>query len=117
MYTLKLSIKQIVPFHEVRDQEKLEALTQSMKENGWVGRNIVGFYIGGEFRAITGSHRYSAAEAAGLEEIDVECVEYGTMFDDYGITTDDLKDSEAIYRMIEEYDEDAATLCYEDIEY
>lgn len=116
MYTKKINIQNIVPFHEVRDQEKLEALTQSMKENGWKGRNIVGFYIGGEFRAITGSHRLPAAEAVGFEEIDVECVEYGTMFEDYGITTDDLKDPDQIYRMIEEYDEEAAELYSEDVD-
>ena len=116
MYAKKLSINQIIPFHEVRDQEKLEALAQSMKENGWQGRNIVGFYIGGEFRAITGSHRLPAAEAAGFEEIDVECVEYGTMFEDYDITTDDLKDPDQIYRLLNEYDEDAAELYSQDVD-
>lgn len=116
MYTRKINTRQIVPFHEVRDQAKLEALTQSMKENGWQGRNIVGFYIGGEFRAITGSHRLPAAEAAGFEEIDVECIEYGSMFEDYGITTDDLKDPDQIYRMVGEYDKDAAELFYKDVD-
>jgi hypothetical protein len=116
MYTKKISITTIVPFHEVRDKEKLETLTHNMKENGWQGRPIVGFDIGDEFRAITGSHRLTAADAAGIEEIEVACIEYGTMFEDYGITTDDLKDPDQIYRLLDEYDEEAAELFYEDVD-
>ena len=116
MYTKKISIRNVVPLHEVRDEEKLAALTENMKQNGWQGRNIVGFDLDGEFRALTGSHRLPAAEAAGIEEIEVACVEYGTMFEDYGITTDDLKDPDQIYRMLGEYDEEAAELFYEDVD-
>lgn len=116
MYTKKFSIAQIVPFHEVRDQEKLNALIESMKANGWQGRNILGFDLGDEFRAITGSHRMPAAKAAGFEELDVECIEYGTMFNDYDITTDDLKDPDQIKKLLEEYDEEAAELFYEDVD-
>ncbi|MDD4029750.1 MAG: ParB N-terminal domain-containing protein [Caldisericia bacterium] len=116
MYTKKFNIQQIVPFHEVRDEEKLGALTQSMNENGWQGRHIVGFDLGDEFRAITGSHRLQAADDAGIEELEVACVEYGTMFEDYDITTDDLKDPSQIYRMLDEYDKDAAELFSEDVD-
>jgi len=116
MYTKKFSIRQIVPFHEVRDQEKLEVLIKNMKENGWQGRNIVGFDLGDEFRAITGSHRLPAADAAGIEELEVACVEYGTMFEDYDITTDDLKDPDQIYRLLDEYDDEAAELFSEDVD-
>lgn len=119
MYLKTVRISNIIPFHEVRDQDKFEKLTADMEENGWKGRPLLVIGCGGEYRALTGSHRLPAARKAGLEEVPVACVEYGTMFDDCNITTDDLKtknlkNPENIYRILKEYDEEAAELFSED---
>lgn len=59
----------IYALHEVRDAEKLETLTGSMREAGWTGRPLIVVEIAEWYQAITGSHRLAAAEAAGIEEI------------------------------------------------
>jgi len=114
MYTTIAKIKQIVPLHEVRDEEKLNNLIQSMEETGWCGRPLVVIDCGNEYRALTGSHRIAAAIKAGLAEIPIACIEYGTMFEDYDMTSDDLRDPEQIKKLLEEYDEEAAELYYDD---
>lgn len=119
MYLKNVSISKIVPFHEVRNQEKFEKLTADMEEHGWNGRPLLVIDCKGEYRALTGSHRLSAARKAGLEEVPVACVEHGTMFDDCNITTDDLKTRNLknpmdIYRILEKYDEEAIELFSED---
>lgn len=50
----------IEPIHEVRDEDKLAALTASMQNNGWQGAPIVC----SADRAYSGSHRIRAWQAA-----------------------------------------------------
>ena len=115
METKLVSESQIIECHEVTNQEKFEALVEDMKNNGWNGRSLIVIDCGGEYKALTGSHRLAAARKAGIEKIPVACVEYGTLFEDYDITIDDLKDPDENYRMIGEYDEEAAELFFEDL--
>ena len=65
----------IEPLHEVRDAEKLEALTASMERDGWQGRPILVSARDGGFFAYTGSHRIAAARAAGLDQVPVVVIE------------------------------------------
>jgi len=119
MYLKTVRISKIIPFHEVRDQDKFEKLTADMEENGWKGRPLLVIGCEGGYRALTGSHRLSAARKAGLEEVPVAWVECGNMFDDCNITTDDLKSKklknpEEICQILEECDEEAIELFSED---
>lgn len=56
----------IVPPHEVRDVAKLAALEADMRVRGWCGRPLAAVYDGNAYHALTGSHRYAAAVAAGV---------------------------------------------------
>lgn len=114
MITKTVNQATIVECHDVSDFEKLNNLVKNMEEQGWNGRPLVVIDMGGEYKALTGSHRLAAARKAGIENIPVACVEYSTMFEDYEITIDDLKDIDDIYRKIDEYDEEAAELFSED---
>jgi ParB-like nuclease domain len=62
------------PYHAAFESEKLAQLVESMKANGWVGAPLVYF----DDQLMTGSHRYRAAELAGLETI--PCVKYSDVF-------------------------------------
>lgn len=115
MITKIVSEGTIEECHCVRDEEKFNSIVESMEENGWIGRPLVVVDLGGEYKALTGSHRLAAARKAGIGKIPVACVEFGTMFEDYGYTAYDLKDPDETYRLIEEYDAEAAELFYEDI--
>ena len=53
--------------HEVRDEKKLNDLTESMAKNGWQGPPILAYYDGDMLQAVTGSHRIAAAETSGIE--------------------------------------------------
>ena len=53
------------------DPEKVRALTESIRANGWIGSPLVCF----EGRLITGSHRYAAAHALGLSSIPTKDLE------------------------------------------
>jgi ParB-like nuclease domain. len=64
----------IAPLHDADDVEKLNALTEDMEENGWVGSPIVVYQSGDGFQAMNGSHRLAAALTAGLDEIPVEII-------------------------------------------
>ena len=108
-----IKICNIIPLHEVRDEEKLNNLIESMKENGWTGRPIVVLDIG-DIQALTGSHRYAAAKIAGIEEIPCAIVNHGDMFDYYNLS--DLNDPDNIRRILEEYDEEAAELFSEEVD-
>lgn len=58
----------IIPLHEVTDEAKVEAIVESMRANGWIGRPIlVDDEDANEMRAFTGTHRLAAAELAGIE--------------------------------------------------
>lgn len=106
-------------FHGVKGQKKCEKLKADMEKKWWKGRPLLIIECEGEYRALTGSHRLSAAKQAGLEEVPVACVECGTMFDDCNITTDELivgnlKSPDDIYQVLEEFDKEAADPFYED---
>ncbi len=61
----------IEPPHEVRDEQKKDAIVKSMKINGWQGRPILVQQNYNGNQAITGSHRIAAAQEVGLESIPV----------------------------------------------
>ena len=67
----------IYPPHEVRDEDKYEALVAGMAKGGWSGRPVLAWRATEDdcVRAITGSHRIAAARAAGLETIPVLVIE------------------------------------------
>jgi|GEM_PF-2441726 len=111
-----VKLETIEQFHGITDKEKLRQLTKDMEENGWNGRPIIVIDCGGEYSALTGSHRIEAARKAGLYEIPVAVVDHGTMFEDYDITVSDLKCPSYIMAMLEEYDEEAAELYSEDVD-
>ena len=65
----------VMPPHEVRDQNKYEALVISMTSHGWRGRPLLAIGYGdGTYQALTGSHRIQAAIDTGLESIPVQLV-------------------------------------------
>ena len=61
------SAMSIEPPHNVRDNKKLLALTESMKNTGWQGRPILTYDVGRGEEALTGSHRIKAAREANIE--------------------------------------------------
>ena len=67
--TKNLSICSINPVHEVTDAKKLALITESIQRDGWTGRDLVVYPCGDGYQAMTGSHRYAAACAEGLEQI------------------------------------------------
>ncbi len=67
--------RNVRPAHEVRDADKLRALTAAMEADGWQGRAILAYRYTGRVCALTGSHRLAAAVAAGVEEIPVLVIE------------------------------------------
>ncbi|MEM7048923.1 MAG: ParB N-terminal domain-containing protein [Acidobacteriota bacterium] len=50
--------------HEVHDECKVEALAESMRAEGWIGRSIL---VLDETMALSGTHRLAAAIEAGIE--------------------------------------------------
>jgi ParB-like chromosome segregation protein Spo0J len=56
----------ITPFHEVKDEDLFEEISASMKANGWIGEDIL-VVEGAPHHALTGSHRWAAADELGLE--------------------------------------------------
>ncbi|RKH93582.1 ParB/RepB/Spo0J family partition protein [Corallococcus sp. AB038B] len=80
MGVVMVRIDSIIPPHEVRDDGKLAALRESMEENGWQGRPLLGVphpSAVGAFLALTGSHRTAAAQEAGLEEVPLYVAQLG----------------------------------------
>lgn len=71
--TASLSPSLVYPPHEPSMADHLDALTESMRRDGWQGRPILAFCSGegDAVRALTGSHRIAAARAAGLDTIPV----------------------------------------------
>lgn len=62
------------PLHEVRDADKLATLVAAMRRDGWQGRPLLAMPNGDGVQLLTGSHRYAAAVAAGLETVPVVCI-------------------------------------------
>jgi uncharacterized ParB-like nuclease family protein len=80
-----LDSSNILAPHEVRDEDKLSALIESMGRDGWIGRPILVFEdpdsTNGYIHALTGTHRLNAAQALGFEvpviSIERECRNQG----------------------------------------
>jgi hypothetical protein len=72
MQTIDIRLDDIIPPHEVRDDEKLEAIRASMEDDGWKGRPLLVVphpAADRTFLALTGSHRLAAAALAGREDV------------------------------------------------
>jgi hypothetical protein len=52
-----MSFTNLIPYHEVQDEDKLERLVCSMKEKGWQGNPLVVH----QGHLLNGSHRFAAA--------------------------------------------------------
>jgi uncharacterized ParB-like nuclease family protein len=105
-----ISIDRIRPFHEVRDSERLAALIASMTERGWDGRPLVVIDCGDYYQAITGSHRWAAANEVGIDEIPSAICECDNLWEDYDMTIDNVRDPEDFMPILAEYDPEAAEL-------
>jgi hypothetical protein len=62
-----VSAKKVLPPHAPDDPEKLSALVESMKKEGWKGRPVVAMKYRNQIIGITGSHRIQAAADAGID--------------------------------------------------
>lgn len=111
-----IKLCKIEQFHEPTNKDHLNELIESMEENGWNGRPLLVVDCGGEYSALTGSHRIAAARKAELDEVPCAIVDCGTMFEDNDITVSDLKCPSYIMSLLEEYDADAAELFSEDVD-
>lgn len=71
----EIAPKSVRPLHEVRDEEKFAALMEAMQVGGWTGRPLlVVDEGGGDYVALTGSHRLAAAQAVRMSTIPVVVV-------------------------------------------
>lgn len=75
-----LPIKVVRPPHFVLKIECLK-ISESMEDNGWVGRPLIAYRVGKKYQAITGSHRIKAARIAGLVKIPVFVMDDEILFD------------------------------------
>lgn len=105
----------IIPLHEVTDEAKVEAIAESMRANGWVGRPIlVEDEDANETQAFTGTHRLAAAELAGIEPQVYSLVSGST---DIGALMFDCVDDEDRLEVIEQGgDEMAIEIMQEEIQ-
>jgi ParB-like chromosome segregation protein Spo0J len=62
-------VDRIQPLHAINDEAKLAAIASSMRASGWQGRALLVYDCGDHYEALTGSHRFAAAELAELYEI------------------------------------------------
>ncbi|WP_158088815.1 ParB N-terminal domain-containing protein [Thermoactinospora rubra] len=69
------------PLHEVRDEDKLDAIADDMRRRGWHGPPLV--VMRDNLSSLTGVHRRAAAELAELEEI--PGVELADLFEACGL--------------------------------
>lgn len=107
--------RSIYPPHSAENEEKVLALYASMQRDGWQGRPLLVVPSGDAYQALTGSHRWKAADEAGIEEVPCVVVDaekfYGAGYDINDLWDDDVRLS--ILREIG--DEDAARLMAEEI--
>lgn len=104
-----IPLAKINPLHEVQDPEKLRTLTESMKDDGWVGAPLVAIPYGDGFQALTGSHRWAAACDADLYEIPVEVIPYEALTPEQWARLEREHDAVGFLRTLEECAEDGAT--------
>jgi ParB-like chromosome segregation protein Spo0J len=113
MQTSYLDPARIQPWHEPDDEDKLTALADSMRTDGWVGAPIVTIaardygWGAGNPVAITGSHRIPAAAKAGVEvpavDLDDLLRAHGSSLaevdEQTGTNPDDERHEEAVTRL------------------
>lgn len=74
-HIVELETRRIAPPHEVRDADKLAAIVESMRDDGWKGRPLLAVDYGdGDAVALTASHRWAAAREVELAEVPVVLV-------------------------------------------
>lgn len=74
--TLYVAPFMIRAHHGVTNRLQVRALTKSMRQHGWRGRQILGERLAdGRIQAWTGSHRLPAARLAGLLAVPVRLVD------------------------------------------
>lgn len=110
-----ISTRLIYPPHTVREQEKLARITASMEANGWQGRPLLVIPSGEAYAAMTGSHRWAAADALSIDAIPCVVVD-AEAFYGAGYDLNDMWDDDARISILNEIgDEDAAQLMAEEI--
>lgn len=72
---LEVDPKRITAPHGVKNTRKRDRLVESMHDGGWDGRPLLVYRSGGQYQALTGSHRLDAAVKAELARIPVLCIE------------------------------------------
>ena len=77
----------MIPPHEVRDEQKLEEIKESLKQNGWQGSPLV---IWGDDDLLTGSHRYAAAVDLGWSDSEIPTIDLEDVFAEGGLDFDEL---------------------------
>ena len=106
-----ISTSSIFPPHSVQDSEKFETLKAALETTGWEGRPLLVVEYGDVFQALTGSHRWAAADAAGIEEVPCVVVDMDALTE-AGYDADDLRnatDDDAVYVILSETDDEDAT--------
>lgn len=77
------------PYHQIHDEVKYQVLVESMTRHGWQGMPLV---ADGDC-LLTGSHRYPAATAAGVEPevVDIRDIypEWDSLHESFGAPTID----------------------------
>ena len=115
---IMISTSSIFPPHSVRDTEKFEALKSAFETSGWEGRPLLVVEYGDVFQALTGSHRWAAADAAEMEEVPCVLVDTDKLIE-AGYDADALRsasDDDDVYNILEETgDEDAVELMLEEM--
>ena len=83
-------------WHGIQEQDKLDSLVASMAVDGWLGAPLVA----DNDQLLTGSHRWVAAELAGIEApvIDIRELVAGwdTLIDETGLTNYEVAVAEVI---------------------
>lgn len=77
MYVQDCNLSECLPPHGVTVASHRDDIAASMQLDGWAGRPLLGWWdeASGMVYLLTGSHRYVAATAAGLDEVPVALAE------------------------------------------
>lgn len=106
----------VTPPHEVKDQAKFRRLVESMSAHGWEGRPLLGIEEeGGWIQLLTGSHRFAAAQEAGIDiPISVIAGADARFVRDNDYNGARFMDPESLGQLIGEVDTEAADLLYQE---
>ena len=77
----------LIPLHNVRDEQRLASLIESIAANGWSGAPLVKW---GDHNLITGSHRYAACKALEWEDRDIPTIDIEDIYAEAGLDFDTL---------------------------